>query len=210
MGSGCPLCVLALSITCTMYRSYPPTVSSHARSLTLTVPLGTHLQGLLPGPGRSPPGWWSRRCRCPLQPPARRSRSLTPTSSRIPPRCSAPWDASCPTNFPFKMQHATHRSLFYCPLLCTEILHHFLLTAWCFCVISARWAHIALTLTEERLNGRKRGISRSAAMMRVSIWEVISATKQQEEVLKLQNLDFLNWIIIQCLLDGCLKYHQIN
>lgn len=53
------------------------------------------------------PGWWTQRCRCP--PPllpaaadaAHRSPSRFPTSSRIPPRCSAPYISSFPSDCPF-------------------------------------------------------------------------------------------------------------
>lgn len=109
----CPFCVLALSILSAGNASFPgstpppPIVSLHAYHIS--VPAGTCLRR----PGRNPPGWWSRRCRCHLQPPARRSPSPTPTSSRIPQRCSAPWTASCPADFPFKNHARASIILFF-------------------------------------------------------------------------------------------------
>lgn len=106
-------------------RHPPPHILYHQNVsyTTLTVPGGTCLRGLPRLSGRSPPGWLSRRRRCHLQPPARRSPSPTPTSSRIPQRCSAPWNASCPTDFPFK-KHATPAFFYYFFSSFHEILHH--------------------------------------------------------------------------------------
>lgn len=85
----CPLRVVASTPIVSLHTCYRAQPS---------VPAGTcHRR-----PGRSPPCWRGRRCRCHLQPPAHRSPSPTPTSSRIPQWYSAPWNASCPTDFPFK------------------------------------------------------------------------------------------------------------
>lgn len=89
--------------------SPPPTPIVSLHAYYISVPAGTCLRR----PGRNPPGWWSRRCRCHLQPPARRSPSPTPTSSRIPQRCSAPWNASCPADFPFKNHARASIILFF-------------------------------------------------------------------------------------------------
>lgn len=76
-------------------------LSVPARFPSLPVPRPAALPAL-PRPARSPPGWGTRRCRCPPPPPARRP-SPTPMSSRTPPRCSAPGSASGPAGFPLPL-----------------------------------------------------------------------------------------------------------